>query len=296
MTSSMVAPALVWPGFRLEAAGTDKRTKRRLRRAAYAAAPDRRALALAASALGIEMPPAAPLARLGDGLAPGEGGWLRAEPVMLMPDRDRLVLMRLDEDPLSDDEARALLASTRAHFEERELYLERTGAGHWYALAPGVAPVPDLPPELAAGGGVNAALGGAGAASPRERLLNEIQMLWHAHPVNAERRAAGRIQANALWLWGGGALPTTPRVSLPGGVVASGAQWRGLAVWLGCAHAPLSGPDATAADGAALIVVGPDQDDAGRAWLEDLARRRSGFSVWAGSGVWRVSRRFFPRW
>ena len=36
------------------------------------------------------------------------------------------------------------------------------------------------------------------------RLLNEIQMCWHEHPVNIERQQAGEPEINGLWLYGGG--------------------------------------------------------------------------------------------
>ncbi|HCA27536.1 MAG TPA: phosphoglycerate mutase, partial [Betaproteobacteria bacterium] len=39
------------------------------------------------------------------------------------------------------------------------------------------------------------------------RIGNEIQMLLHAHPVNAAREARGEPVLNNLWLWGGGVLP-----------------------------------------------------------------------------------------
>ena len=42
---------------------------------------------------------------------------------------------------------------------------------------------------------------------PWYRLLNEIQMFMHQHPVNAERMQAGRLPINSLWFWGAGAAP-----------------------------------------------------------------------------------------
>jgi len=35
------------------------------------------------------------------------------------------------------------------------------------------------------------------------KLLNEIQMVWHAHPVNDDRVARGLSPINSLWLYGG---------------------------------------------------------------------------------------------
>src|SRR5690606_30880361 len=39
---------------------------------------------------------------------------------------------------------------------------------------------------------------------PWRRLLNEIQMVWHEHPVNQARAARGALPVNGLWLYGGG--------------------------------------------------------------------------------------------
>lgn len=35
------------------------------------------------------------------------------------------------------------------------------------------------------------------------RLLNELQMVWHEHPVNEAREAAGQMPINGVWLYGG---------------------------------------------------------------------------------------------
>jgi hypothetical protein len=35
------------------------------------------------------------------------------------------------------------------------------------------------------------------------RLLNEIQMVWHEHPVNIVRAERGEVPINSLWLFGG---------------------------------------------------------------------------------------------
>lgn len=41
------------------------------------------------------------------------------------------------------------------------------------------------------------------------RIVSEIEMALHEHPVNIAREATGRFPVNSLWLWGGG-LPSTP--------------------------------------------------------------------------------------
>jgi hypothetical protein len=44
------------------------------------------------------------------------------------------------------------------------------------------------------------------------RLLNEIQMVWHEHPVNLARAERGELPINSLWLYGGaqGWSPSQP--------------------------------------------------------------------------------------
>ena len=55
---------------------------------------------------------------------------------------------------------------------------------------------------------------GLGAAGFR-RLLSEIEMALHDHPVNTARIEAGRFPVNSLWLWGGGMLPAAEPEQLP---------------------------------------------------------------------------------
>jgi hypothetical protein len=42
------------------------------------------------------------------------------------------------------------------------------------------------------------------------RWQNEAQMLFHQHPVNQAREAAGLPGISGVWTWGGGVLPQVP--------------------------------------------------------------------------------------
>lgn len=290
----MVAPVLVWPGFDL--AATPTRARRRLAGVRGGPAPGLDALALIAAALGVETPPQAPLTRLGEGLGGEEEDWICAEPVMLIPDRDRLVLARLHDDPLTAAEADQLIASSNAHFAAHELRLERPAGASWYARAPGLAGESGVAPETAERRGVQVAMAPEQAGGARMRLLNEVQMLWHMHPVNAARREAGRLQANALWLWGGGALPRAP--TIPGGrtLLGSDAVVRGLAQWLQVPWAPLAPPAVAGPGAGSVIVIRAGEEAVGAQWLEVLAGSRAGFRLLAVTAEWQASRRLLPRW
>ena len=47
------------------------------------------------------------------------------------------------------------------------------------------------------------------------RLVSEIEMALHDHPVNTERQARGQRPVNSFWLWGGGLAPEQSRIALP---------------------------------------------------------------------------------
>lgn len=52
-------------------------------------------------------------------------------------------------------------------------------------------------------------------AAGHRRVVSEIEMALHDHPVNREREAAGLKPVNSLWLWGGGSAPAAGSGPLP---------------------------------------------------------------------------------
>ena len=46
---------------------------------------------------------------------------------------------------------------------------------------------------------------------PWYRLINEMQMFLHQHPLNARRIERGSLPINSLWCWGGGGRPPAAR-------------------------------------------------------------------------------------
>ncbi|MDE2220877.1 MAG: hypothetical protein KGJ52_10920, partial [Gammaproteobacteria bacterium] len=138
---------------------------------------------------------------------------------------------------------------------------------------------------------------GGEAARALRRLGAEIEMWLHEHPVNRARAARGLLEANALWLWGGGGA-AAGRGGADGGarrsgraqsVAAPAAAWaddlyvdglmrlRGIAPASAAQRWPATTGDALAVcdpgarpDGAALLALERD-------WLAPaLARWRAG--------------------
>lgn len=150
--------------------------------------------------------PVAPYCLLADGGQPGAHHWLRADPVHLKLDGNRLVLGDSGIVPVSQQEAESLSDSLNAHFSADGLKFYPLRPERWYLR---VEPAPDLETTAlpdAVGRSIDALLPrGAEAASWRARL-NDAQMLLHGHAVNEERQRAGKLPVNSVWLWGGGKM------------------------------------------------------------------------------------------
>ncbi len=155
---------------------------------------------------------------------PGRHFWARTDPVHLRLMRDRLIVVPSAAFSLSLEEARALAEALNRHFAGR-LAIEVVDPGRWCARLEETLAFHADPPLAAAGRDVDLALRGGGEAARRwGTLLNEAQMLLHAHPVNQEREARGEPVVNSLWLWGAGR-----RAGSAGGALAE--RSRGRSAW-----------------------------------------------------------------
>lgn len=70
-------------------------------------------------------------------------------------------------------------------------------------------------PEFAAANPLSEILPRGRDAGAVRRLMTEMQMLLHEHPVNASRQARGMPAINAVWVHGEGILSDVSSVSLP---------------------------------------------------------------------------------
>nr|MDA8110167.1 hypothetical protein [Betaproteobacteria bacterium] len=182
--------------------------------------------------------PAGALSVLAAGGEPGAHAWLRADPVHLRLARDELRLVPADGFHLSREEAEALCAALNGHFRG-ELDFHALQPERWCArLLAGEALIETPAPLEIAGANVDAHLPAGPGGARWRALLNEVQMLLHAHPMNEARERRGEPVVNSVWLWGAGRLPAK-----------LAARWRslaaddplalGLARRAGLAHGPL---------------------------------------------------------
>jgi hypothetical protein len=163
------------------------------------------ALGLAADPAASPAAPFAPAVMRGHGLAPDAGHWFIFHPVhvvvgthLMMPDLRGL--------RIADAESRALFEAARPLFTELGKELAYGDAATWFLRADDWAGLSTASPDAATGDNLHPWLPAGGAARDFRRLLNEVQMLWHAHPVNEARRQP----VNSFWLWAGGPA-TQPR-------------------------------------------------------------------------------------
>jgi hypothetical protein len=288
----MLPPTLIQPHLDVKAAWADKSLPRRFKRAEKRVLQASSVSELAAEALHIEVPPAGGLARLADGLETVGEDWFRAQPVMLVPDRDSLRLVPIvAEQALSEEENAALVESARAHFGNR-IELESGASGRWYVKVEGVKAVRCVPPESELDDKllVTSLADGPDARTLRA-FLNELQMLWFEHPVNVARREQHRLEANALWLWGNGVLQAAPDIDKPTWLVGRAPEIEGLARWLDCDFGKTDATPEGGPDDGLMVVLHGENEECARAWLRAFAATRKPWRLVTSAGEWRVPAR-----
>jgi hypothetical protein len=141
------------------------------------------------------------------------GWWLRADPVHLRPERDRLILADSHALDLTQDEAHRLVAEILEVYSADGWTLKAPRASRWY-LKPARAPkMVTTPLPDAVGRDIHPYLPQGKDGKAWHTVLNEVQILLHTAKVNDERERRGKLPVNSLWFWGGGRLPRLRPVS-----------------------------------------------------------------------------------
>lgn len=121
------------------------------------------------------------LSLLGAGGVPGQALWTRADPEHMQARHHGVLISPATALSATREEADALCDALTRHFAGT-LEFRPLDAHRWCArLATGV--------------------------EPGDPLLTEVQMLLHAHPLNAARDERGAPMLNSVRFWGAGALP-----------------------------------------------------------------------------------------
>jgi hypothetical protein len=189
--------------------------------------------------------PAGALTVLGSGGDPGEATWARADPMHLRLFRDHFATVPGETLEVQREEADALCEALSRHFAA-QLEFRACEPRRWCARL------------------VN-------DAALNDALVNEVQMLLHAHPLNEGREARGELAINSLRFWGPGRAPRSAQCRWQS-VAAADPAVRGAARLAGARQRPLPGSagewlDRLPEDGRHLALL-----DAGEAALADLER------------------------
>lgn len=146
----------------------------------------------------------APEIMRGFGLAVhAEGTWFVLNPGHIEIARSHLLLNDLRQLDLSDAHSRALFDAALPYVRELGLDLVYGDAATWFLRADAWQSMQTATPDAAAGLDISFFMPSGPGASAFRRLQNELQILWHAHPANAERETRKRPAVNAIWPWAG---------------------------------------------------------------------------------------------
>jgi len=156
---------------------------------------------------------AAPFCYLAETGKRPESGVLRASPVHLRADRDRVLLFPLDDSQLDMDEAQGLADRFNDHFADDGLVIEVSGPHRWYLLTERLPETPLATLDQVAGRSLRDYLPDRNTDGYWLSVINETQMLFFDAAVNRDREQTGRLAVNGLWFDGAGRLPQV----IPGG-------------------------------------------------------------------------------
>jgi len=158
---------------------------------------------------GYAAPPNEPL---GAGLGPARAGpvatgervWI-AEFCSAIIGQERTAVVALEHLDLTPSHCEALTETARVLFAgpESALWIEPLEAGRWRICGTLPAPSRIISPSALHGRDLSDWWPMDPAWRGWRKLLNEIQMLWHEHPVNTARAEEGKPPINGVWLYGG---------------------------------------------------------------------------------------------
>jgi hypothetical protein len=220
--------------------------------------------------------PSAAVIRTGVTGERASGFWLRAQPIHFAAGLDRLTTVPLQGAARMSVAERQMLSLTLVdHLQSTGMQLHEGADGEWLLRSEEPLQVRTVTPEFAASNPHAEILPRGPDAGGLRRLMTEMQMLLHEHPVNTQRQARGLPALNAIWVHGEGILSDMKAESLP---AASGddVYLRGIYRLHG---QPVKAPAADAAEllsqvaGPTVAIVDvPDLETLESKWLAPLSR------------------------
>ena len=243
-----------------------------LARASSRESLDWRSLAMRiAGAASLAPLPVAALSRAAVEGADLRGQWWVATAVELEAAHDHVQLSQVLS--LADDEWAALTEGFNRTFGAGTCALELGQGAEAYLRFDEPLSASGVDPVRVAGGDVHGALPGGEQGHVLRRLMTEVQMWLHEHPLNDERRARGAAPVTGLWLWGGGELPPRPRPAPLPALASRDRFLQGLWRWAGAQPAlvePIFSAARKASQESGCIAAITMREQSGQSWAERL--------------------------
>jgi len=206
--------------------------------------------------------PVAPYACAGDGGDQGTAYWLCADPVHVEVGRTGALVTPASALGITQEDALALSGALSTHFAP-ELTFTARHPGRWYVRAA---------PAFAAADAVG-----------RRAVETELQMLLHAHPLNAAREAAGLPTVNSIAFSGGGVYHA-PAAHPFDAVHTDMPLVRGLA-GAAISHALPAVPGNLDIEPHARVLVALDPLEGSGSWAEALEAMDTRWIAWLGQAL-----------
>ena len=127
---------------------------------------------------------------------------LTVTPAYLHATLDHLVLNPASELTVTRQQADELATAANAFLIEDSIELRVITPDCWLLVTPTPLRLALHGSVQASGRNIHAYMPGGEDGRRLRALLNEIQMLWHDHPVNQSRVEAGQVPVNSLWVEG----------------------------------------------------------------------------------------------
>ena len=135
------------------------------------------------------------------GIAGEASHWLCADPIHLQVEGDALLLLERYSFSLLPEEAEALVATLNRHFNDQGFKFFVLSPGVWLVGLKAPAGIQTTHPLRRVGRNIDGYLPQGEAARRWRSVFNEVQMLFHEHPVNQGREARGERAISGVWFW-----------------------------------------------------------------------------------------------
>jgi len=126
-----------------------------------------------------------------------------AELIHLQADKDNARLLPMPSLDITESESDQLVSALNDLIRDDGLEVFRASETSYYLTGMPGSELDTWPAHAVANGKIADYLPRKSEAGEWRRLMTEVQMLFHAHPVNVARVNAQQLPINGMWFWGG---------------------------------------------------------------------------------------------